>query len=78
MYNRPEYRGNGYGKGMVAKLLEYGMKLGLSKIYLGTYMWMSVAQHLYRSAGFKERGPYPEAESYRKNWKYLLFMEKQL
>jgi GNAT superfamily N-acetyltransferase len=78
MYNRPEYRGFGYGKGMVKRLLEYGVKLGLSTVYLSTYKWMAVAQHIYRSAGFKERDAYPEAEPYRKNWKNLKFMEKKL
>ncbi len=50
MYNRPEYRGFGYGKGMVKKLLDYGVKLGLSKVYLSSYKWMAVAHHIYRSA----------------------------
>jgi len=77
LYIRPLYRGKGYGKQMLNKLLEAGTKFGCSSFLLETPGFSRAAQHIYRSAGFKERKEYPESETptiLRPHW---LFMEKK-
>jgi len=76
MYIRPFYRGRGYGKQMLDKLLEAGREFGCSTFLLDTAKFMTAAQHIYRSAGFKEREEYPESEIPATFLPYWLFMEK--
>lgn len=76
MYIRPLYRGRGYGKKMLNKLLEMGRKFGCSSFLLETSKFMTVAKHIYRSAGFIEREEYPESETPTAFRQYQLFMEK--
>lgn len=74
MYNRPEYRGHGLGKRMLGKLLETGKEYGYTKFMLDTPKWAHAAQHIYRSAGFKEIEEYAESEippGFRKYWIYM-------
>jgi GNAT superfamily N-acetyltransferase len=61
MYNRPRFRGNGYGKQMLDRLMEAGRELGVSIFQLITPTFSHVAHHIYRSAGFVERDEYPES-----------------
>ena len=75
MYIRPSYRGRGYGKQMLNKLLESGREFGCSRFLLDTARFMIAAQHIYRSAGFKERKEYPESEIPEAFKPYWLFME---
>lgn len=62
MFVLPEFQGNGYGR----LLLEYAVKCaqeqGYQKIYLDTRKQFSVAQHLYRSVGFRETERYNDNE----------------
>ena len=77
MYIRPTYRGRGYGKQMLNKLLGIGREIGSSSFLLETSKFMVVAQHIYKSAGFRERREYPESEvpvTFRPYW---VFMEKK-
>jgi ribosomal protein S18 acetylase RimI-like enzyme len=76
MYIRPLYRGRGYGKQMLNKLLEAGRELGCSTFRLETSKFMTVAQHIYKSAGFIERDEYPESETPAVLRRYQVFMEK--
>ena len=76
MYIRPFYRGRGYGKQMLNRLLEVGRKFGCSSFLLETSKFMTVAQHIYRAAGFIEREEYPESETPTVFRQYQLFMEK--
>ena len=76
MYIRPHYRGRGYGKQMLNKLLEVGREFGCSSFVLETSKLMAVAQHIYKSVGFIEREEYPESETPIIFRKYQLFMEK--
>ena len=76
MYIRPLYRGRGYGKQMLNKLLEVGRKYGCSSFLLETSKFMIVAQHIYKSAGFIEREEYPESDMPTVFRQYQLFMEK--
>ena len=77
MYNRPQYRGRGLGKKMVNKLLETGRELGCKTFLLDSARFMSAAHHIYRSAGFTDRGEYPESEPPQVLRKYWVFMEKK-
>ena len=77
MYIRPPYRGRGYGKQMLNKLLEAGKEFGCSSFLLETSKFMVVAQHIYRSAGFVERGEYLDSETPIVLRQYQLFMEKK-
>jgi len=77
MYIRPPYRGRGYGKQMLNRLLEVGREFGCSSLLLETSKFMAVAQHIYKSAGFVERDEYPESETPTILRQYQLFMEKK-
>ena len=61
MYNRPRFRGRGYGKQMLDRLMEAGRELGISIFQLITPRFSYAARHIYRSAGFIEREEYPES-----------------
>ncbi len=76
MYIRPFYRGRGYGKQMLNKLLEVGSKFGYSSFLLETSKFMTVARHIYKSVGFVEREEYPEIETPTAFRQYQIFMEK--
>jgi ribosomal protein S18 acetylase RimI-like enzyme len=78
MYIKPEYQGKGLGKKMLQLLLRRGKEDGFSAIYLETGSFMTTAQHLYRSAGFHNRGEYPETEVPPQLRHVWLFMEKRL
>jgi len=77
MYIRPLYRGRGYGKQMLNKLLEVGREFGCSSFLLETSKFMTVAQHIYKSAGFVEREEYLESETPKIFRSYQIFMEKK-
>jgi len=77
MYIRPLYRERGYGKQMLNKLLEVGREFGCSSFLLETSKFMTVAQHIYKSAGFIEREEYPESETPEIFRSYQIFMEKK-
>lgn len=77
MYIRPTYRGRGYGKQLLNKLLESGRKFGCTSFWLETGKFMAVAQHIYRSAGFQEMEEYAETEVPPLFRPYWLFMEKK-
>jgi ribosomal protein S18 acetylase RimI-like enzyme len=78
MYIRPHYRGRGYGKQMLNKLLLVGREMGCSTFLLETSKFMVVAQHLYMSAGFVEREEYSGSETPPMLRQYQLFMELDL
>lgn len=77
MYIRPLHRGKGYGKQMVNELLKAGREFGCSSFFLETSKFMTVAQHIYRSAGFVEREEYPESETPSILRPYQMYMEKR-
>ena len=61
MYNRTEYRGKGYAKQLFQRLIEEGRKIGVTCFQLQTPIFSLAAQHIYRSAGFREVEEYPES-----------------
>lgn len=76
MWIRPEYRGNGYSKPLLHKILEEGRKFGFTTFRLATPKFAHAAQHLYRSVGFKEIEEYREVSNpvFSDNW---ICMEKK-
>jgi ribosomal protein S18 acetylase RimI-like enzyme len=76
MYIRPQYRGRGYGTQMLDTLLAKGRAFGWTTFVLETSQFMTTAQHIYQSAGFRERAEYPESETPPILRPYQLYMEK--
>ena len=77
MYTRRTFRGRGYGRRMLNRLLEAGREFGCSSFLLDSPRWSHAAHHIYRSTGFEERGEYPESEVPPVFRSYWLFMEKK-
>ena len=78
MYVRPEYRRKGIGKALLKQLLRKAEDFGFSTILLDTAKWMTVAQRMYCSAGFRYREEYPESEIPQGIRHLCMFMEKSL
>ncbi|KKL92885.1 hypothetical protein LCGC14_1880230 [marine sediment metagenome] len=78
MFIKPEFRGNGYGKLLVKKLLKKGKEFGNKGIYLDTRPFMTVALHIYRSEGFEERDEYQEFKGHPILKPYMIYMEKKI
>jgi GNAT superfamily N-acetyltransferase len=76
MYVRPEFRGNGYRKLLMKKLLETGREYGWRSFILDTPKFAYAAHGLYRSVGFNDREPYPESEVPQPFIPYWMYMEK--
>ena len=78
MYIKPKYRGEGLGRDMLQLLLNKGKEYGFSEIYLETGAFMTNAQNLYRSIGFRDRKKYPETEVPPQLQRFWIFMEKRI
>lgn len=78
MYIRPQYRGGGYGKEMLKRLIKKGKELGYSTLRLETADFTTTAHHIYRSAGFEEIDGYPGGETPEWYRPHCMFMEKNL
>ena len=63
---------------MLKFLLSKSSEFGFHTIFLETGVFMTSAQHLYRSAGFNIRDEYPETEVPPQLRHVWLFMEKRL
>ena len=77
MTTRPLPINRSIGKQMLNRLLEVGREFGCSSFRLDSAKFMTVAQYIYRSAGFVEREEYPESEVPAAFRPYWLFMEKK-
>jgi GNAT superfamily N-acetyltransferase len=78
MYIKPGYQGRGFGKALFQRLLENGRDFGYTRAYLETGKFMTVAQNMYRSAGFVERSEYAETEVPQQMRDIWMFMERDL
>jgi ribosomal protein S18 acetylase RimI-like enzyme len=78
MYVRPKYRGRGIGRALLKELLGKAREYGYSTILLDTAKWMTIAQRMYHSAGFRYREEYPESEIPQSIRHLCVFMEKDL
>ncbi len=58
MYVAPSERGNGIGAMMLRQLLDHARSAGIDVLRLETGIHSQAALGLYRSAGFRERGPF--------------------
>jgi GNAT superfamily N-acetyltransferase len=76
MFIRPEFHRKGYGKEMMVRLMDRARELGYSTLRLDTAYFLEAAVHIFKSAGFKERGKYPGTES--EGGSYYIYMEKKL
>ena len=56
LYLRPELRGHGVGRRMVAFALEQAAALGINTLHLEVEAGNADAHRLYRTAGFEETG----------------------
>ena len=76
MWIRPEYRGNGYSKPLLAEILEKGREFGFTTFRLSTPRFAHAAQHLYRSTGFKDSDDFRDVSHpvFRDAW---ICMEKK-
>jgi ribosomal protein S18 acetylase RimI-like enzyme len=75
MWTRPEFRGQGYGRPLLNKVLDYGKEIGYSTFKLSTPKFAYAAQHLYRTSGFKEIEEYSESEVHPMLRQYWIYME---
>ncbi|MBO5341411.1 MAG: GNAT family N-acetyltransferase [Lachnospiraceae bacterium] len=62
MFVLPEFQGNGYGRLLLEYAIKSAREQGYQKICLDTRKQFSVAQHLYRSVGFRETERYNDNE----------------
>ena len=58
MFVLPEYQGNGCGRILLEYAIKYAQEQHYKRMCLDTRKQFSVAQHLYRSVGFKETDKY--------------------
>jgi len=77
MYIKPDYRGHGYGKQMLDKLIEAAKVFGYETLRLDTIEFMVAARRIYESAGFKVRDPY-QGVSLQSGEDWHIFMEKKM
>lgn len=80
MYVRPWARGNGIGRALLARLLADAAELGYRTVRLETVVFMTEAQALYRSLGFRPIPMFDEAEASMSAGlaQFMLFMELPL
>jgi ribosomal protein S18 acetylase RimI-like enzyme len=73
LYVRPEARGRGLGRSLVASIIEHARVAGYGSMVLDTLASMTEARALYRTVGFTERTPY-----YANAQPGIVFMELRL
>jgi enamine deaminase RidA (YjgF/YER057c/UK114 family)/GNAT superfamily N-acetyltransferase len=59
---RPDFRGQGIGKGLAMKVIEEAKKMGYKRVRLDTAKSMKNALLLYYSLGYKDTAPYKSVE----------------
>lgn len=60
LYVRPGLRGKGIGRGLMERLIGDARAIGYGSLRLNTASFMTEAQALYHSLGFKDIAPYYE------------------
>ena len=79
MYVQPQLRGKKIGEQLLSKLIGEARKIGYSKMLLDSDPYMSKAHSIYRSLGFVETAPYPEAEMDGDDYaRHMIYMELDL
>jgi ribosomal protein S18 acetylase RimI-like enzyme len=78
LYVRPEARGNGLGRTLSEAAIAEARAMGIRSVLLDTSLWLTAAQALYRSMGFREVPRYPESENDISLDPWLVYMELRL
>ena len=78
MYVRPAYRRKGVGRALVDATIKEVRAAGYLTLRLDSARFMTDAQALYRSVGFREISPYPQSEIPEQFRVYWVFMELPL
>ncbi|MFX1572628.1 MAG: GNAT family N-acetyltransferase [Promethearchaeota archaeon] len=70
----PEYRGNGFGKAQILKIISIFKELGVKKVKVttGEHPFFSLAQKMYDSCGFKETCRYNSQDLEFRQIDYIL------
>jgi ribosomal protein S18 acetylase RimI-like enzyme len=77
MYVRPEARGRGVARQLLAHAVAAAAARGYARLRLGTLPTMRVAQRLYTSVGFRRIAPYRPVE-FGETWFYELTLAAPL
>ncbi len=79
MYVQPQFRGKKIGEKLLSRLIDEAREIGYAKILLDSDPYMSNAHSIYRSMGFVETAPYPEAEMDGDDYaRHMIYMELSL
>ena len=78
IYTKPNYRGRGFGRAMLEKLISEASSFNFPVLNLDTGIFMKDAQALYLSHGFQFCTPYEGAEPPPQLLPYWLYMELKL
>lgn len=78
MFVRPQARGGGLGRAVLAALLDAARQEGYRQVRLDSSRFMHAAHALYRSVGFVEIDPYPQSEVPPELWQHWIFMQLDL
>lgn len=77
LFVRPEARGSGLGRRLMAGILSDAPELGAAEVLLDTGTYDTAARALYGSLGFREINYYPEGENDPSLAPYLCYMRLQ-
>lgn len=78
MYVKSSFRGRKIGKAIYNQLLDVAKSDGYKSIVLDTFDFWKVAPQFYRSVGFKDTEPHPNAEPPPELVKHCIFMKLDL
>ena len=78
IFTRPEYRGRGYGRQLMDRLLSDARDFEYRLVRLDTGEFMRSAHRIYESCGFEDCGPYEGAEPPPQLVPYWRYMSKKI
>lgn len=78
LFVRPEARGTGLGRRLSEAAIAEARAMGMKSVLIDTSVWLTTAQALYRSMGFREIPRYPESENDISMDPWLVYMELRL
>jgi ribosomal protein S18 acetylase RimI-like enzyme len=78
VYVCPDGRGSGMGRALIQTLIADLRDAGYTTVRLDTGTFMTAAEKLYRSLGFKDIAPYDESETPKDFRHHAIFLELSL